>query len=47
MRADRDGGAVDSALALPLYVRDKVARTTAEREAVKAAKDQAALEAAR
>jgi tRNA threonylcarbamoyladenosine biosynthesis protein TsaB len=42
-----DGGAVDSALALPLYVRDKVALTTAEREAVKAAKDQAALEVAR
>lgn len=27
----RDGGAVDAALALPLYVRDKVAQTTAER----------------
>jgi tRNA threonylcarbamoyladenosine biosynthesis protein TsaB len=27
------GGAVDPALALPLYLRDKVAQTTAEREA--------------
>ena len=27
------GGAVDAALALPLYLRDKVAQTTAEREA--------------
>ena len=30
------GGAVDAALALPLYVRDKVAQTTAEREAARA-----------
>jgi tRNA threonylcarbamoyladenosine biosynthesis protein TsaB len=29
------GGAVDAALALPVYVRDKVALTTAEREAAK------------
>lgn len=29
------GEAVDAALALPLYVRDKVARTTAEREALR------------
>jgi tRNA threonylcarbamoyladenosine biosynthesis protein TsaB len=29
------GGAVDPALALPLYVRDKVAQTTAEREALR------------
>lgn len=33
----RDGRAVDAALALPLYVRDKVAQTTAEREALRAA----------
>lgn len=31
-----DGGAVDAALALPIYLRDKVAQTTAEREAAKA-----------
>lgn len=31
------GGAVDAALALPLYVRDKVAQTTAEREAARSA----------
>jgi tRNA threonylcarbamoyladenosine biosynthesis protein TsaB len=36
-----DGGAVDPALALPLYVRDKVAQTMAEREAARAAKDAA------
>ena len=35
------GGAVDAALALPLYLRDKVAQTTIEREAVRAAKDAA------
>ena len=33
-----DGAAVDAALALPLYVRDKVAQTTVERDAVRAAK---------
>lgn len=33
----RRGDAVDPALALPLYVRDKVAQTTAEREAARAA----------
>jgi tRNA threonylcarbamoyladenosine biosynthesis protein TsaB len=33
------GGAVDAALALPLYLRDKVAQTTVEREAAKAAKE--------
>lgn len=33
-----DGDAVDAALALPVYVRDKVAQTTAEREAMQAAK---------
>ena len=33
------GGAVDAALALPLYVRDKVAQTTAERDAARALKD--------
>lgn len=31
------GEAIDPALALPLYLRDKVAQTTAEREAAKAA----------
>jgi tRNA threonylcarbamoyladenosine biosynthesis protein TsaB len=33
-----DGHAVDAAHALPLYLRDKVALTTAEREAAKAAR---------
>ncbi len=33
----RAGAAVDAAQALPLYVRDKVAQTTAERDAAKAA----------
>ena len=37
------GGAVDAAFALPLYVRDKVAQTTVERDAARAAK----LESAR
>jgi tRNA threonylcarbamoyladenosine biosynthesis protein TsaB len=32
------GGAVDAALALPLYLRDKVAQTSAERETSRAAK---------
>ena len=32
------GGAVDAALALPLYLRDKVAQTTLERDAARAAK---------
>ncbi len=32
------GGAVDAALALPLYLRDKVAQTTAEREVARLAK---------
>jgi tRNA threonylcarbamoyladenosine biosynthesis protein TsaB len=40
-----DGGAVDAALALPRYLRDKVAQTTVERAAARAAKD--ALERAR
>ena len=31
-----DGGGVDAAQALPLYLRDKVAQTTAEREAARA-----------
>lgn len=35
-RAWRQGLAVDAALALPRYVRDKVAQTTAERQAAKA-----------
>ncbi len=30
------GEAIDAALALPVYIRDKVAQTTAEREAAKA-----------
>ncbi len=33
----RDGAGVDPALALPLYVRDKVAQTTRERDAMRAA----------
>ena len=33
----RDGACVDAALALPLYVRDKVAQTSAERSAAKGA----------
>lgn len=36
-RAWQRGDKLDAALALPLYVRDKVAQTTAERAAVKAA----------
>ena len=36
------GGAVDAALALPLYLRDKVAQTTLERAAARAAKQEAA-----
>ena len=39
------GGAVDAALALPLYLRNKVAQTTLERDAARAAKN--ALEGAR
>ena len=39
------GGAVDAAHALPLYLRDKVAQTTIERDAARAAKT--ALEEAR
>ena len=35
------GGAVDAAQALPLYVRDKVAQTTRERDAIRAARDAA------
>lgn len=38
------GGALDAALALPLYVRDKVAQTTAEREAAHAAKQRDATQ---
>ncbi len=33
----RDGAGVDAALALPVYLRDKVAMTTAERDAARAA----------
>jgi len=36
-RAWQQGDTLDAALALPLYVRDKVAQTTAERQAAKAA----------
>lgn len=36
-RAWRDGAGVDAAEALPLYLRDKVAQTTAERLALRAA----------
>lgn len=36
-----EGAAVDAALAIPLYVRDKVAQTTAEREALRLAKESA------
>ena len=36
------GAAVDAALALPLYVRDKVAQTTVEREAARLAKAESA-----
>ena len=35
------GGAVDAAHALPLYLRDKVAQTTLERDAARAAKEAA------
>lgn len=38
----RDGAAVDAALALPVYLRDKVAQTTAERDAARAAGQAAA-----
>jgi tRNA threonylcarbamoyladenosine biosynthesis protein TsaB len=37
VQAARAGVGVDAALALPLYLRDKVAQTTQEREAVRAA----------
>jgi tRNA threonylcarbamoyladenosine biosynthesis protein TsaB len=36
-QAWKRGEAMDVALALPLYVRDKVAQTTAERQAVQKA----------
>ena len=36
------GGSVDAALALPLYLRDKVAQTTAERDLARSAKLEAA-----
>jgi tRNA threonylcarbamoyladenosine biosynthesis protein TsaB len=42
-RAYSHGTGLDPALALPLYVRDKVAQTTAERAATKRAKDLGAL----
>jgi tRNA threonylcarbamoyladenosine biosynthesis protein TsaB len=41
------GGAVDAALALPLYVRDKVAQTTAERDALRLVKEARAAEPVR
>ena len=37
-----DGGGLDAAQALPLYVRDKVAQTTREREAARLAREGAA-----
>jgi tRNA threonylcarbamoyladenosine biosynthesis protein TsaB len=37
----KEGGALDAALALPLYLRDKVAQTTLERELARAAKEAA------
>ena len=39
----QQGGAVSAALALPLYVRDKVAQTTQERSELRAARDALAL----
>lgn len=39
----RDGAAIDAAQALPLYLRDKVALTTAEREAARADAARAAV----
>lgn len=42
LRAAQDGEGVDAAKALPLYLRDKVAFTTAERDVQRAAKLQAA-----
>jgi tRNA threonylcarbamoyladenosine biosynthesis protein TsaB len=44
-QAWRDGAGVDAADALPLYVRDKVAETTREREAARAAAHAAATTA--
>lgn len=41
------GAAVDAALALPLYVRDKVAQTTAEREAARSAREGSAAQEVR
>ena len=38
LAAWQDGAGVDAALALPVYVREKVAQTTVEREAARAAK---------
>ena len=37
------GGSVDAALALPVYVRNKVAQTTLEREQIRAERDASAL----
>ena len=42
-RAWDRGETLDAALALPRYVRDKVAQTTAERQAAAQARDAAAL----
>ncbi|WP_280154065.1 tRNA (adenosine(37)-N6)-threonylcarbamoyltransferase complex dimerization subunit type 1 TsaB [Piscinibacter sp. XHJ-5] len=42
-----DGGAVDAAQALPLYVRDKVAQTTTERDAARLARQPDMPEGAR
>ncbi len=40
------GEAIDAALALPVYLRDKVAQTTAEREAVRRAAEASSAQAA-
>lgn len=42
----QEGAVLDAALALPLYLRDKVAQTTAERDAARAAREAAARSAA-
>ena len=47
MRALARGETIDAAQAMPIYVRDKVAQTIVEREAVAAAKAAAAATAAK
>jgi tRNA threonylcarbamoyladenosine biosynthesis protein TsaB len=39
LRLWQQGGAVNAALALPLYVRDKVAQTTLERDQLRAVRN--------